>query len=195
LQYGTTSYSNHFWTGVPDYSQRNSHAIHLSGEWLPDFDPSYGKMGVGFGIGTVLRMNVPLGNGETLDLFSYPLHTFVTYRADFFHNQILVPFVKVGTELTFFRRVENRDLADSIHTYFGYNFGGGIEFCLDVIDPSTSEMFDNSMGVNSTYFIFEYLAPCSDGCNNNKTDDSENHEHTEQYKLKFTHFFHKKKEL
>lgn len=152
IQYGSTTYDDYSWIGVP-YSKQ-FHSAHLSAEWLPPITDGYGKIGVGLGIGLAMQNNIGAGKAR---LSLVPLGAFVSYRADFMKNQFLVPFGKVGTNTTFFRRLEGGTTSPTTSTYVGYNYGGGLEVCLNKIDPATAKEFDQAMGVNNTYFIFEYV--------------------------------------
>lgn len=165
IQYGSTTYDDYSWIGVP-YSKQ-FHAAHLSAEWLPPITDGYGKIGVGLGIGLAMQNNI----GERkARLGPVSLDAFVSYRADFMKNQFLVPFGKVGTNTTFFQRIEGGTTSPTTLTHVGYNYGGGLEVCLNKIDSTTAKEFDQAMGVNNTYFIFEYVKSNAFGSMKPRTD-------------------------
>ncbi len=169
IHYGTGIYRDYFWTGVPHHTE-NMKALHLDGEILLPITYGYGKAGAGLGTGILIRRNIPLPNAQVAHILAFPIVAQISYRADFMKDQILVPFLKAGMGSTFFQRIEGGAAGKAVFAYWDYRFGGGVELCLNKIDPKSAHDFDQSIGVNNTYFVFEYLKSKPFGEENAKTD-------------------------
>lgn len=151
LQYVPVRYPNYVWIDGQG-SNRGGHGFHLGVEWLPLSD-LYGKPSVGIGLGLYAIRNVDFGV-QRASLTALPVETYLSYRFDYFHNQILVPFVKVGASGTVARQ---QGIERPWRTYFGFDYSGGLQLCLNLLDQTTANLFDAGMGVNTTYLSFEYL--------------------------------------
>lgn len=150
LQYVPIQYPNYRWNGG-QVSTQSGQGAHLGLEWLP-FGDLYGKLGlgVGFGVYTIGNVNFPT---ERTSLTTIPVESFIAYRLDYFHQQLIVPFLKVGLSAAVARQLSSNPWK----SYFGFDYSGGVELCLNVFDRSSANDFDASLGVNATYLSFEYL--------------------------------------
>ncbi len=151
LFYVPIHYPKYSWVNN-EAREENGNAVHLGLEWMP-FDTTYGKIGFGLGTGLHVIKNVNFG-GTNATLTVVPVQTFVSYRFDYVKKQIVVPFLKVGTELALAKQkgIEK----DGYQTYYGWEYSGGLEFCLNSIDQRSARSLDRSLGINATYLIFEY---------------------------------------
>lgn len=151
LQYVPIRYPNYAWLDGQT-SERGGHGFHLGLEWLPLGD-LYGKPGVGMGLGLYSIRDVDFAE-QRASLMTIPIETFLSYRFDYFHNQLIVPFVKVGLSGTLARQ---EGITRPWRSYYGFDFAAGGQLCLNFFDRTTANVFDASMGVNTSYLTFEFL--------------------------------------
>lgn len=140
-EYAEDVRSNNFGSGV-----------RVAFEWLP-LANKYGKGGIGGGFGYAKVGKVPMPDGSSSSIETFPLDAFLTYRLDYWNNQPIVPFVKWGME----RQYARQKASNSMRRYNGWEYGGGVSILLDAIDSKSAHDFDNSIGINNTYLTIEYI--------------------------------------
>ncbi|MCB9638438.1 MAG: hypothetical protein H6727_05960 [Myxococcales bacterium] len=143
-------------------------------EWL--FLKKYGSLGLGAtaGIswmqGKALKQDGTADENNTMAFWMIPLRLELIYRMDYFvhsHKFPLVPYVRGGLDYNFwFVTDSNGSLASyqdsagkdlsAFGGRFGFHFGAGLQFLLDVLDPTTARTFDMEVGVNHTYLFVEW---------------------------------------
>lgn len=150
LQYVPIQYPNYRWKNGQTIA-KTGNGFHLGLEWLP-FSNLFGKVALGFGAGiyTIGKVTFPT---QVASLTTIPAESYLAYHFDFFHSQILVPFAKTGISAAVGRQFSQ----DPWLSYFGFDYAAGLTLNLNVLDPSTANDFDSSMGVNATYVSVEYL--------------------------------------
>ncbi len=143
--------------GKSGISSMTGKAAQISLEWLP-FGNRIGKLGVGISSGYAMISDgkiVQDSEEKTVSLSVVPSSLFLSYRFDYFKNQPLVPFIKLGGSASWVR--QSIDGADSFQMAYGIDMAVGGEFCLNSIEPKAGREFDSRFGVNGTYLIAEYL--------------------------------------
>jgi len=152
LFYVPISYPKYTWVNN-ETTDRNGHAFHLAFEWMP-IDPTYGKLGLGLGVGLHVIKNVDF-RGTNATLTVIPMDAFLTYRFDYLYQQILVPYLKFGPNISM---AKQRGIEKSgFQIYYGWEMGGGLELCLNPIDRSSGRYLDMKTGINTTYLMIEYV--------------------------------------
>lgn len=129
----------------------SGHGGQIALEWLP-IGNRFGKpvLGVSAGGGHIKR--VPLDDGSNAQLTTIPVTAYLGYRLDFIDNQILVPFGKVGRNVTW---IKQRPGSDS--RYDAWDYSLGVELCLNGIDSRSARRLDASTGINGTFLVFEWI--------------------------------------
>lgn len=150
LQYSNTVFPN-YQTNPGFVGTQAGHFPQVSLEWMP-FGDAIGKVGIGAGIGYFFIKKANVGGAKTETIAIYPVRGFVSYRADYFRNQILVPFGKVGVSAAWV----NQTGTPGTKRFDGFDYGGGLELCLNRLDPGSSGALSQSVGIHNTYFIAEY---------------------------------------
>jgi hypothetical protein len=96
---------------------------------------------------------------DMLSLF--PISASLTGRLDFFHEQPIVPFGRIGADYWMWR--ENWYVADETSTdssrdggKYGWHFGGGLMLLLDGLDRGAASKLESSAGIDDTYLVAEY---------------------------------------
>lgn len=143
LQYVPIRYDHYDWHEGAT-SDRVGHGLHLALEWLP-IPSDYGKLGVGVGVGVNYFKEIPVGD-RRITLTTVPLDAFLSYRLDYFYEQLAVPFVKLGASWT-----------PPTKEYYGLDYGGGLAFRLNGIDKVSARSLDSTIGINTTYFVVEFI--------------------------------------
>lgn len=162
IQYGSVSYPNYYFA-EGEKATGTGNFIHSTLEWLPI--TRLGKLGFGVGYGLFfqsLSLQMADESGKRTEryatLFTVPIEAFVSYRLDYLRNQILVPFAKVGTNLTLVKQNSKSGLEkEGTQTYYGLDYGGGVEICLNKIDSQALRELDRLAGINNAYLVLEYL--------------------------------------
>lgn len=180
LEYYAPVYKNYVYAvdpanGKAGTSTSLGKAAQVSLEWLP-FGNKIGKLGIGVGtgfaaitdtaitqIGTITTTNAETGATTTttgnverpVNLYVVPAQAFLSYRLDFFQNQLIVPFAKFGASANWIRQTV--DGGASYHMAYGMDYAFGGEICLNAIEGKAGREFDSRFGVNGTYIILEYL--------------------------------------
>jgi hypothetical protein len=160
LSYAPRKFTNYNY--VPTVtSDKIGYAATVRVEWLPYQE--YGKVGVGGGLGFSVHPNtiVVPATGSTeaqlATLYTAPIEIGVSYRGDFIRNQILVPFITLGGSLTLIKQNSAFGYSRAgLQQFKGLEYGGGIEFNLNPLEPSAARTLDQSMGINSTMLVAEY---------------------------------------
>lgn len=137
-------------------------AFRVSMEWLP-VKPPYGKLGLGVDTGylSIRDLDIPgVGSGS---LTGVVLGPYLSYRLDYFENQFLVPYGRVGvtwTHLT--REISAPQLGNGRtehrHSALGQtvNWAVGMELLLNIFERRAAKDLDASTGINGTYLTFEF---------------------------------------
>lgn len=155
LQYSQLRYSRYYFND--DTTMEGfGNAGHLAFEWLPV--QRYGKLGLGAGVGFFRSGTAALANDVEAVAYAIPFELFATYRFDYIDNQILVPYIKGGVELTSIKQTaSDGDQSRPWKIYSGLEYGFGVQLCLNALEPSSAKKLDRSTGINSTYLVAEYL--------------------------------------
>lgn len=156
LQYAPIRYPNYTW--VDDVrSSKGGQGVRAALEWII-FPADYGKLGLGTGFSFQRIENVALGADRTATLTLYPVEAYLTYRFDYVPDQVLVPFVKGGARYTFVQQASSTGGGrEGTAGHASWDYGAGLQLCLDVFDANSAQVFDKSSGVNATFAVFEYL--------------------------------------
>lgn len=147
-------------------------------EWL--VFKGFGSIGLGGGAGFTWAQAAALNSdgsssssgsdGTTTNqtgLWMIPLRFDVNYRFDYFaqrNNFPLVPYIRGGLDyIIWFVTDANGDIAKDAQSgnqalggRFGFHFGVGFQFLLDILEPRAAKTFDNELGVNHTYLFVEW---------------------------------------
>ena len=162
LMYSPLKYPNYDYSlnDSPIYVAGGGNSGGLTLEYLAI--QSLGKLGIGIGAGFFVLSDVNVGKDATgadilATLYTYPLQAYLSYRFDYFKNQVLVPYVRFGGEMTPTRQ-GSKTGGDKAGTqvYYGTNLAAGLELLLNVLEPSSAVNLDRSTGINGTYLIVEY---------------------------------------
>ncbi len=163
IQFSPTRFPNYQYT--PSFqTNKNFYEVHVAFEWMPI--KQYGKFGIGLASGFFVAPDVgvsidPVKNEvQKATVYVIPVSVYGTYRFDYQTNrkQILVPYIKVGPNASFvIQRSYYGYRKDGVATYKGFEYGGGIEFLLNWLEPSSAASLDRSVGINATYLVAEYM--------------------------------------
>jgi hypothetical protein len=153
LQWVPVQFPNYWWTEEHQTTLASGNGFHMALEWIP-FDERYGKLGVGLGTGVSFVKDQIFGS-QRATLATIPVEAFASYRFDYLLNQILVPFVKAGVSWSMARQwgITN----PGWRSYYGLDWGGGLELCLNVIDRRAAKSLALSSGIDRTYITLEFL--------------------------------------
>ncbi len=117
------------------------------------YDSKYGvELGTGFLIvnRTAIGSVTNVGSQDRFNFMLIPMQLNLTYRADYKENQLLVPFVKVGPDVVFFR--ENIQGSVTKGLKYGLHGTAGLQILLEFWGEGEAM---ERMGVNDVYFIVE----------------------------------------
>lgn len=164
---GSTPYATVFGTGTPLL-------------WRAEFDfdllTKIGELSVGrLSVGVAGGFWQAVGKGrfaadptktanDTILLNLWPVTPLLTYRADFIFERWgipLVPFAKLGYGFTRWSSYKDGSLskvgADSALGWArGVEYGAGLQFVLDAIEPDKAASLDQDFGINSTSLFAEF---------------------------------------
>ncbi len=144
--------------GVPGRNQ----GLHLGMDWLSPFP--WGTLTVGMGVTGGIFTNAEVGraaDGSAIyaSLTAVPVDASITYRLDFFENQPLIPFGRIGLNSTFVGQTSKTGgERPGVYAGFGRDLGVGLELSLGIFDRLSQNIFDSDFGVNHSYLVIEYLS-------------------------------------
>lgn len=155
LRYSAFDYRRYAFTGS-DVNSQMGHGVHVALEWMPV--QSIGKIGVGLATAGIFGLsNVQLSDNKFASLSIFPLESFISYRAEYMRDQLVVPYAKIGASVAWVRQTsETGANVPGTRTYYGRDISVGVEFCLSRMDPEASRKLDRLVGINSTYLVVEY---------------------------------------
>jgi hypothetical protein len=145
-------------TGVGERSK----GVNIALEWIPTI--YYGKPVIGVSITPGVSANTQVGvNGSGAPIYTslnvLPVGAYLGYRFDYFVNQVVVPFAKVGTSVLFASETSKTGSArGGSTTGWNFDYSLGAELNLSAIDRPTQRTMDNKFGINTTYLILEYFS-------------------------------------
>lgn len=144
-------------------------------DWQAVRIPHLGTIGPGVAAGyTSMSAPAPFKNPppnsppsvETTSLDIFPFYAVLVLRADVVEKELhipLVPYVKGGVGYALWRAYNDGGTSESAagvagkgHTW-GSQVAAGVSLDLNVFDLTAARDFDNSLGVNHTYFFAEYM--------------------------------------
>ena len=137
----------------PELSGARGKGGQIAFEWIPlaDYSRFMGKPAIGISVAGAHIPNFIPGSPHG-KLTVYPLSVYLAYRLDFFENQVLVPFAKVGRAISLLSRPLN-----GAYRYDSWDYSLGGEFCLNAIDSRSARQLDASTGINGTYLVVEWI--------------------------------------
>ncbi|MDO8643629.1 MAG: hypothetical protein Q7S00_01500, partial [bacterium] len=89
---------------------------------------------------------------DKFTLLLLPMKNSLTFRGDFFEDQILVPYVKGGMDYVYYKESLQGTGNWGIKT--GFHGTAGLQFLMEWIDPLTHYL-ETEVGVNDVYFTLE----------------------------------------
>ncbi len=105
--------------------------------------------------GYALGMLTEEESGEEFNIWIFPLQLSLSYRLDFFNEQLLVPFVSAGGDYYAYR--ENREFGDDVEGgKSGYHAGAGLGILLDRLDPEAAASIKSEYGVRNVFLDIRY---------------------------------------
>jgi hypothetical protein len=137
----------------------------LSTEWQLFKD--YGTLSTGFGLGywSVTGKGQSIEEtDETTEMVIMPVSAQLSYRFDKFRNQLpIVPIVKGGLNYYYWNIYNGSGEISKFSNgneatggTWGYHYTVGVHLLLDFFDQDMARAFDQSAGVNDSYFVVEY---------------------------------------
>ncbi len=155
LQAYKVNYKKYFWNSTTQID-KEGFGFNLGLEWIPFVSP-IGKWAISGGFGAASVVDAPVSNSSKATLYVVPIYFGATYRADFFKNQVLVPFVSAGLDFGFSTQASKTGATQSgLRVYDGYYYSGGVELCLNTFDPSSGRELDSRIGINGVYLVVLY---------------------------------------
>jgi hypothetical protein len=136
--------------------------LHLGLDWLSPFP--WGTLTVGIGVSGGIVTNAEVGraaDGSAIfaSFTAVPVDASVTYRLDYFENQPLIPFGRIGLNSTFVGQTSRTGgEKPGVYAGFGRDLGVGLELSLGIFDRLSQNIFDSDFGVNHSYLVVEYLS-------------------------------------
>lgn len=150
LQYLPVTYSNFVWSGTNTIGSNTSLGFRFGADWI--VLNKYGKLGVGAGVGFTMNLaGFDSGDGVARKFYTLPVDANLSYRLDYFKNQILVPYGKLGVEMAL-GQLE----AQSLKQYWGLTYGFGIALLLNKLDLTSANNLFTNVGISYTYLTVEY---------------------------------------
>lgn len=155
LQAYKVNYKNYNWSSITKLD-KDGYGFNLGLEWIPIVSV-VGKVALSGGIGYASVVDAPVNGSSQATLYVIPMYTGVTYRADFFKNQVIVPFVSAGLDLGFSTQASKTGATQNgVRLYEGYYYSGGVELCLNAFDPASGRELDSRVGINGVYLVALY---------------------------------------
>jgi len=170
ISYSPRKYTNYQYTSAVT-SEMVGYAGSVNVEWLPL--QQFGKLGLGVGSGFSVHPNVVViagggTSGEDLvaTLYTVPVEFHLSYHADYFKNQIIVPYGKIGPSITFIKQNSEFGYSrDGILSFKGLDFAAGLQLNLNPLEKSAARDMDLATGINTSYLFAEYHVTNSMGTN------------------------------
>jgi hypothetical protein len=161
LQYSQARYPN--WLLAPQMAAPGGNqGLHLGLDWVTPFP--WGSLSLGLGVSGGIHTNVQIGtnadgSNSYASLTAVPVDISLSYRLDYFENQALIPFGRVGSSATFVGQTSQTGGAKpGTYVGLGLDWGVGLELSMSVFDRISQNIFDAEFGVNHTYLVIEYLS-------------------------------------
>lgn len=155
IQAYKVKYNDYFWSPTSKVEKEGT-GFNLGLEWIPVVSV-VGKLALSGGIGFATVSDAQVSVTSQATLYVVPLYGGITYRADFFKNQVLVPFVSGGLDFGFSTQGSKTGATQSgVRTYEGYYYSGGVELCLNAFDPLSGRELDSRVGINGVYLVALY---------------------------------------
>lgn len=148
------NYKNYSWGGTT--TEKDGVGFNIGLEWIP-FVSRVGKLAtsLGFGFSSVSDMAV---GSSTATLYVVPIYGGLTYRGDFFKNQVIVPFISGGLDFGFSTQSSKNGATQAgLRTYEGWYYTTGVELCLNTFDPFSARELDSRSGINGVYLLAMYM--------------------------------------
>jgi hypothetical protein len=135
----------------------------------------YGSLAIGAGISykSITGQAAEADSDDETQLHMVPLTLGLTYRFDMLAQRWaipIVPYFKAGLTCAIWWVTNGKgDIANTrnpVSPYeertgwsdtWGFNFGGGVQFLLDIFSDRMAATMDNEMGVNGSYLFVEYM--------------------------------------
>lgn len=125
---------------------------------------NFAEVDFGFGLwqdGGSLVFGDGTESGDDNQLLAFPLSIDGTLRLDFWKEQPVVPYGRVGADLWLWNESWQAEYdaggGDSVTAgTWGWHWGAGLAVLLDGIDLSASSRLETVAGVNDTYLVAEY---------------------------------------
>lgn len=142
-------------------------SVLILADWEWQFFKKLGKLGLKIGSGISFSQgsgkwaptSPNFGTGreprEKYSFYLFPNNVALSYRADYFNKQIIVPYGEAGFD--YFTFAEVRD--DNKFSYGGamaWHVAGGLAFSLNWLNPSAMIELDKEQGINNIYLVAEY---------------------------------------
>ncbi|MFM8313663.1 MAG: hypothetical protein ACKOA8_05205 [Deltaproteobacteria bacterium] len=155
-------YNDYFWNDTTKL-KTEGYGFNLGLEWIP-LVSVFGKVAASTGIGFATIKDADVSTSSTATLYNVPVNAGLTYRADFFKNQVLVPFTSFGLDFGFSTQASKTgDTRGGVRLYKGYYYSAGVELCLNSFDSRSGRELDSRYGINGVYFtgLFFHSEPLS----------------------------------
>lgn len=155
LQYSPMTFPNYAFSSTQRLEKMGG-AVRLGMEWLPI--QTIGKIGVGGSAGFFAASDTPTGPDRVATVYALPLETYLSYHFDYVPDQLLVPYARVGLNLSLAWQGSRTGgmTVPGTQTFYGWSYAFGVQLHLNNIDPSAAKKLDKSVGINSTYLIAEW---------------------------------------
>ena len=158
LVYAPTSFKHYQWSGGGTNDARFS-GFRVNAEWIAFGDSPYGKPVLGIGVGAAWISDLAVDSSKFGTLFVIPVEPYIGYRMDYFRNQVVVPYGRLGLGLAYLQ--EEVQVADgkrlSHDSYLGLDLAVGAEVWLNFVDRKSARNLDASTGINNVYLLVEYF--------------------------------------
>jgi hypothetical protein len=154
------------------------YSIGFEVDWQALRIPSLGTLGPGVGWGyTSFSADAFLSDGtgrasQETSLEIMPMYLVGVLRADVFAKEFsipLVPYAKLGLGYALWWTGDGSGTSEDPNGFkgrgasYGLHYALGGMFLLDVLDRTSAVELDNAIGVNNTYFFFEWTVSTLDG--------------------------------
>jgi hypothetical protein len=135
-----------------------SGGVRVGFEWMPI--TTVGKIGLGVGAGFTFASGIPVDVGITDGTFhTLPVDFFLSYRLDYWHNQVIVPYAKFGGEFALISQTsQSGGGRPGTPAYLGIQFAFGGALCLNFLEPGIARRLDSNFGIKNTSLYFEYVS-------------------------------------